>query len=129
MLVFFGFETVFKLFDLSWIDDALQTEKPLCLLLRALFGFNCHIFGANVESWPGWWCYICRRFGNNRMVYLSLFLNKFSQVFERITMKGYELRFRFGSYLLASGLIWEERLRRLTSFYMTIEEFLVGWPV
>lgn len=37
---------------------------------------------------------------------------------------------RFGSYLLASGLILgRASAGDWTSFYMTIEEFLVGWPV
>jgi hypothetical protein len=132
--VFFGLKLVFKLFDLSWIDDALQNRNKAALfaVTGAFLGLTVIYSGANVGDGPGWWCVLfAGGLGITAWFLLSLFLNKFSQVFERITIeRDMSCGIRFGSYLLASGLILgRASAGDWTSFYMTIEEFLVGWPV
>jgi hypothetical protein len=132
--IFIGINLVFYFFDLSWIDDALQNRNKAALvaITGAFLGLTVIYAGANVGDGPGWWCVLfAGGLGVISWFLLSLLMNKLTQVFERITVgRDMYCGIRFGSYLLASGLILgRASAGDWTSFSMTIVEFLVGWPV
>lgn len=131
--VFIGLKLVFYFFDLSWIDDALQNKNKAALfaITGAFLGLVVIYSGANVGDGPGWWCVLfAGGLGIISWLILSLVMNKFTQVFERISEeRDIYCGIRFGSYLVACGLIMgRASAGDWTSFSMTIVEFLVGWP-
>lgn len=132
--IFIGIRFTFVFFDLSWIDDALGNKNNAALLAitGAFLGITIVYSGANVGDGPGWWCVIfAGGLGIIAWFLVALLMNKFTQVFERITVgRDIYCGIRFGSYLTASGLILgRASAGDWTSFSMTIVEFLVGWPV
>lgn len=132
--VYFGMRMVNKYFDLSWIDDALENGNKAALfaITGAFIGLVLIYSGANVGDGPGWWCVVfAGGLGVITWFIAGVIIDKLTQVFERITVeRDIYCGIRFGSYLAASGLILARASAGdWTSFYMTIVEFLVGWPV
>ena len=132
--LFIGITLVFYFFDLSWIDDVLQNRNKAALLAvsGAYLGIVIIYAGANVGDGPGWWCVLfAGGLGIVAWFIVSLVLNKYTQIFERITVeRDIYCGIRVGSYFLASGIILARASAGdWTSFSMTIVEFLVGWQV
>lgn len=131
--IFIGLKMVFFFFDLSWIDDALENRNKAALyaIAGAFLGLTAIYSGANVGDGPGWWCVLfAGGLGIISWILLNVLMNKFTQVFERISIeRDIYCGIRFGSYLVACGLIMgRASAGDWTSFSMTIVEFLVGWP-
>ncbi len=131
---FLGMRAVFIFFDISWIDDVLSLNNKAALyaVSGAFLGLVTIYSGANIGDGPGWWCVIfAGGLGLISWFILARVLNSFTQVFERITVdRDIYCGIRFGAYLLASGIILARASAGdWTSFYSTIIEFLVGWPV
>lgn len=121
-------------FDISWRDDVinLNNKAAVISLTGGFIGLTLIYSGANIGDGPGWWCVVFAfALGIAGWIILGLFINIWTDVFERITVdRDINCAIRFGSYLLASGLI----LARAsggdwTSFLMTVIEFADGWPV
>lgn len=132
--IFIGLKIIFFFFDLSWIDDALENKNKAALfaISGAFLGLTIIYSGANVGDGPGWWCVIfAGGLGLISWILLGLLMNKFTGVFERISVeRNIFCGVRFGFYLTASGIILgRASAGDWTSFSMTIVEFLVGWPV
>ncbi len=132
--VFIGLKLMFYFFDLSWIDDALNNKNKAAVftITGAFLGLTIIYSGANIGDGPGWWCVIfAGGLGLVSWIVLGLIMNKFTQVFERVSLeRDIYCGIRFGAYLLAAGIILgRASAGDWTSFYMTIVEFLVGWPV
>jgi hypothetical protein len=131
---FLGMKAVFIFFDISWIDDVLNLNNKAALyaVSGAFIGLVTIYSGTNIGDGPGWWCVIfAGGLGLISWVLLARLINSFAQVFERITTdRDIYCGVRFGAYLLASGIILARASAGdWTSFYSTIIEFLVGWPV
>lgn len=131
---FLGVNLVFLFFDLSWIDDLvnLNNKSALFAFSGAFLGLVTIYSGANVGDGPGWWCVIfAGSLGLVSWFLLGRIVHSFTQVFERITIeRDINCGIRMGAYLLSSGLILgRASAGDWTSFYSTIVEFLVGWPV
>lgn len=131
---FLGLELIFIFFDISWIDDVLNLNNKAALyaVSGAFLGLVAIYSGANIGDGPGWWCVIfAGGLGLISWFLLGRLINSFTQVFERITVdRDIFCGIRFSSYLLASGIILARASAGdWTSFYSTIVEFLVGWPV
>jgi hypothetical protein len=131
---FLGMTAVFYYFDISWIDDVLNLNNKAALyaVCGAFLGLVTIYSGANIGDGPGWWCVIfAGGLGFISWIILGRVFNSFAQVFERVTVdRDIYCGIRFGAYLLASGIILARASAGdWTSFYHTIVEFLVGWPV
>lgn len=131
---FLGMKLVFIFFDISWIDDvlSLNNKAALCAVSGAFLGLVTIYSGANVGDGPGWWCVIfAGGLGLVSWYILARIVNAFTEIFERITVdRDIYCGIRFGAYLLASGIILARASAGdWTSFYSTIAEFMVGWPV
>lgn len=121
-------------FDLSWKDDALQlgNKAAAISLAGAFIGTTLIYSGANIGDGPGWWCVIfAGGIGLFAWIGLGILINAVTQVFEKVSVeRDLGSGIRFGSYLVASGLILARASAGdWTSFFKTLEEFLVGWPV
>lgn len=132
--VFIGLKLMFYFFDLSWIDDALDNNNKAAVftITGAFLGLVLIYSGANVGDGPGWWCVIfAGGLGLISWIALGLIMNKYTRVFERVSVdRDIYCGIRFGAYLLAIGIILgRASAGDWTSFSMTIVEFLVGWPV
>jgi len=132
--IYFGCRFFFQLFDISWIDDVLYRNNKAALFsfTGGILGLIIIYSGANIGDGPGWWCVVfAGGLGAITWFILGIIINKFTDIFDRITIdRDISSGIRFGLYLLASGII----LGRAsggdwTSFFMTIIEFFVGWPV
>lgn len=131
---FLGMSAVFFFFDISWLDDVLYLSNRAALfpVAGAFLGLVTIYSGANIGDGPGWWCVIfAGGLGMISWFLLGRLVNSFTQVFERITVdRDVYCGIRFGAYLLASGIILARASAGdWTSFYHTVVEFLVGWPV
>ncbi len=131
---YLGMKMVFIFFDISWIDDVLNMNNKAALFAvsGAFLGLVTIYSGANIGDGPGWWCVIfAGGLGLISWFVLGRIVNSLTQVFERITVdRDIYCGIRFGAYLLASGIILARASAGdWTSFYDTIVEFLVGWPV
>lgn len=131
---FLGMSAVFFFFDISWLDDVLYLSNRAALfpVAGAFLGLVTIYSGANIGDGPGWWCVIfAGGLGLISWFLLGRLVNSFTQVFERITVdRDVYCGIRFGAYLLASGIILARASAGdWTSFYHTVVEFLVGWPV
>ena len=131
---FLGLKLVFIFFDISWIDDVLNLNNKAALyaVSGAFLGLVTIYSGANIGDGPGWWCVIfAGGLGLISLLLLGKLINSFTQVFERITVeRDIYCGIRFGAYMLASGIILARASAGdWTSFYSTIVEFLIGWPV
>lgn len=132
--IFAGLYLVFMSFDLSWIDDAVENKNKAAMfaVTGAFLGLTIIYSGANVGDGPGWWCVLfAGGLGLIAWILLGILMNKFSGIFERISVeRDIYCGIRFGCYLLASGIILgRASAGDWTSFSVTIVEFLVGWPV
>ncbi|QQO07803.1 hypothetical protein [Breznakiella homolactica] len=131
---YMGTLLMFCLFDISWLDDALVMDNKAALsaVTGGFLAVTVIYSGANIGDGPGWWCVIfAGLLGLSAWIGLSLLINLCTGVFERITVeRDTGSGIRFGSYLLASGLILgRASAGDWTSFGMTVVEFLDGWPV
>jgi hypothetical protein len=131
---FIGMRWIFSFFDISWIDDVLNSNNRAALytVSGAFLGLVMIYSGANIGDGPGWWCVIfAGGLGLISRFLLGRLVNSFTQIFERITVdRDMYCGIRFGAYLLASGIILARASAGdWTSFFDTIVEFLVGWPV
>lgn len=132
--LYFGLRFMFYFFDLSWIDDVINLNNKAAMLsiTGGFLGLTVIYAGANIGDGPGWWCVIfAGGLGTMSWIILGLISHKFTNVFERITVgRDIYCGIRFGFYLLAGGLILgRASAGDWTSFYMTIIEFMDGWPV
>ena len=133
--LYVGVGAIFLFFDLSWIDDALDRGNRAALIAIA-GGFMgiCVIYsGANIGDGPGWWCvFFAGGLGLVAFFGLGMAVNALTSVSERITVeRDLSCGIRFGSYLLASGIILARASAGdWTSFEATVMEFLdVSWPI
>jgi len=131
---FVSISMMFVFFDLSWIDDALNMRNPAAALAIAGGGLGSTLIyaGSNIGDGPGWWCvFFAGGLGLSFWFLLGLLINCFTRVFRQITVgRDVCCGIRTCAYLISSGLI----LGRAsggdwTSFLMTVEEFMDGWPV
>lgn len=120
--------------DLSWDDDALRrgNRAALVTVAGAYLGMTLIYTGANIGDGPGWWTVVfAGGLGFVAWIALAAQFNRYAHISEHITVdRDMGSGIRFGGYLLASGII----LGRAsggdwTSWWMTIVEFLDGWPV
>ncbi|AEV69872.1 hypothetical protein [Acetivibrio clariflavus] len=131
---FLGMKLVFLFFDISWIDDVLglNNKAALFAVSGSFLGLVVIYSGANIGDGPGWWCVLfAGGLGLITWFLLGRIIHSFTQAFERITIdRDIGCGIRIGTYLLASGIILARASAGdWTSFYSTIVEFLVGWPV
>ncbi|WP_128658180.1 DUF350 domain-containing protein [Paenibacillus sp. 598K] len=120
--------------DLSWEDDALRlgNRAALAAYACAFMGMTMIYLGANIGDGPGWWSVVfAGGLGFAAWLALAGLFNKYAYVSERITVeRNISTGIRFGAYLLASGiLLGRASSGDWTSWWMTIVEFLAGWPV
>lgn len=120
--------------DLSWEDDALRlaNRAALAAYAGAFMGMTMIYLGANIGDGPGWWSVVfASGLGFAAWLALAGLFNKYAYVSERITVeRSISTGIRFGAYLLASGiLLGRASSGDWTSWWMTIVEFLSGWPV
>ncbi len=132
--LYYGLMAMAYFFDLSWVDDALNMNNKAALfsVTGGFLGLTIIYAGANIGDGPGWWCVVfAGGLGLAAWILIALVVNKFTKVFERITVeRDISCGIRIGSYLLASGIILgRASAGDWTSFSMTIIEFWVGWPV
>ena len=133
----FSLYCMFRFFDLSWIDDVviMNNKAALAALTGGFLGSTFIYAGANIGDGPGWWCVVfAGGLGLVTWILLGVGISRTNEMSERITVeRNLGCGIRFGSYLLASGII----LGRAsggdwTSFCMTVVEFYDvydRWPV
>ncbi|MCL1976962.1 MAG: hypothetical protein FWG55_02465 [Candidatus Bathyarchaeota archaeon] len=122
------------IFDLSWLDDALNLNNTAALIAVAggFLGLTLIYSGANIGNGPGWWCVVFTGgLGLVAWIILGLIINICTKNFERITVeRDIGCGIRFGAYLLASGIILARACAGdWISFSMTVVEFTDGWSV
>ena len=132
--LFLGVTLMSGIFDLSWLDDAfnLNNKAALIAVVGGFLGLTLIYSGANIGNGPGWWCVVFSGgLGLGVWIVLGLVINSCTKIFERITVeRDIGCGIRFGSYLLASGIILARACAGdWTSFYITTVEFAYGWPV
>ncbi len=132
--LYYALKLMFFYFDISWIDDVLNLNNKAALytVIGGYLGLTIIYSGANIGDGPGWRCVIfAGGLGLVSWTLLALAINYFTRVFERITVeRDICCGIRFGAYLFASGIILGRASSGdWTSFYMTIVEFMIGWPV
>ncbi|MDF2698873.1 MAG: hypothetical protein K0Q49_429 [Haloplasmataceae bacterium] len=130
----FGLRLMAKFFDLSWRDDALELNNNAALytVMGGFLGLTLIYSGANIGDGPGWWCVVfAGALGLITWFILTIFINKFTHIFDRITVeRNTPTGIRIGFYLLASGIILGRAVSGdWTSASATIWEFRDGWPV
>ena len=129
-----GLWAMIYFFDLSWVDDAICANNKAAIFSIPIgaLGLVLIYCGANIGDGPGWWCVIfAGGLGFVVWILLGLIIHVFTDIFERITV-GRDLGcgIRTGLYFLAAGIILgRASAGNWTSFFMTIVEFLAGWPV
>ncbi len=131
--IFTGIWWLFYFFDLSWIDDVVNSNNKAAFdtVIGGFLGITFIYAGANIGDGPGWWCVIVAGgIGMILWVVLARCLHRFTGIFEKITVgRDTACGIRIGSYLLASGLIiGRASAGDWTSFSQTILEFWAGWP-
>ena len=123
-----------KYLDLFRAYDIIHLGNKAAIfpVAAGFIGLTCIYAGANIGDGPGWWVvFIAGAIGAAAWVFLAYIISATSRASERITVdRDVACGVRFGAYLLASGII----LARAsggdwTSFWQTILEFGVGWPV
>ncbi|MCL2358455.1 hypothetical protein [Candidatus Bathycorpusculum sp.] len=132
--LFLGATLMSCVFDLSWLDDALNLNNKAALIavVGGFLGLTLIYSGANIGNGPGWWCVVFTGgLGLVAWIVLGLVINSCTKTFERITVeRDIGCGIRFGSYLLASGIILARACAGdWTSFYITLVEFIDGWSV
>jgi uncharacterized membrane protein YjfL (UPF0719 family) len=132
--LFLGITLMSCIFDLSWLDDALNLNNTAALIAitGGFLGLTLIYSGANIGNGPGWWCVtFTGALGLAIWIILGLIVNACTKNFERITVeRDIGCGIRFGAYLLASGIILARACAGdWTSFSMTVIEFTDGWSV
>jgi len=132
--LFLGVTLMSCIFDLSWLDDALNLNNKAALIavVGGFLGLTLIYSGANIGNGPGWWCVVFTGgLGLVAWLVLGLVINSCTKTFERITVeRDIGCGIRFGFYLLASGIILARACAGdWTSFSVTLFEFMDGWPV
>lgn len=132
--VYLGLVLVFYFLDLSWRDDVvhLGNKAALPVLASCYMALTLIYSGANIGDGPGWWCiFVAGGLGVAAWLALAYLMHRFTGVIERVTVeRDVACGVRFGSYLLASGIILARASAGdWTSFTRTVVEFLDGWPV
>ncbi|MFS0723578.1 hypothetical protein [Paenibacillus sp. 1P07SE] len=130
----FGSMMLRMVLDLSWDDDALRRSNRagIAAVAGAFLGMTMIYTGANIGDGPGWWTVVVAGgLGFAAWLALAAQFNKFAHVSEQITVdRDIASGIRFGAYLLASGIfLGRASAGDWTSWWMTIVEFLDGWPV
>jgi len=131
---YFSLTLTSLLFDISWIDDGLNlgNKAVLAPVAGSFLAATVIYSGANIGDGPGWWCVVfAGGLGMCTWFTLCLIINKFTNIFERITVeRDIGCGTRISGYLLGSGIILgRASAGDWTSFGMTIIEFMDGWPV
>ena len=132
--LYLGLWSMSAVFDLSWVDDALNMNNRAALfgMTGGLLGLTCIYAGANIGDGPGWWCVIfAGGLGGLAWLALGLFVESLTSVFECVTVeRDLGSGIRLGFYLFASGIILgRASAGDWTSFEKTVVEFMDGWPV
>lgn len=132
--LYFGLMLMAYFLDISWKDDCMNLQNKAAVLAVAggFLGLTVIYSGANLGDGPGWWCVLfAGGLGLAAWIVLGMLLSAYTRVSERITVdRDVACGIRFGSYLLAGGIILgRASAGDWTSFYMTIVEFMAGWPV
>lgn len=122
------------LFDLSWIDDALSLNNKAAVFSTAgsALVITMIFCGANVGEGPGWWCVIfAGGLGLAAWFILLYFINLTAKTTERITVERDACcGVRYFFFCIAAGIILgRASAGDWTSFWDTIIEFGVGWPI
>jgi len=132
--MFAGLSLTSFCFDLHWLDDAifLNNKAAVPAITGSFFALGFIYAGANVGDGPGWWCVLfAGSLGLAAWIILGLVIHFCAGIFERITVeRDMGCGIRFFLYSLCSGAILGYACSGdWTSFYMTVVEFTVGWPV
>ena len=132
--LYFGMFLMFTFFDLSWIDDALNSNNPAAALAVVGGGLGVTLIyaGSNIGDGPCWWCvFFAGGLGIISWVILGVLANSITKVFRRVTVeRDVFCGIRTCSYLLSSGIILgRASAGDWTSFSKTVTEFGDGWPV
>ncbi|WOO37275.1 hypothetical protein R2R35_01920 [Anaerocolumna sp. AGMB13020] len=120
--------------DISWKDDCfnLQNKAAVFTVSGGFLGLSFIYSGANLGDGPGWWTVlIAGGLGLIVWILIGIFFCIYAQVSERVTIdRDINTGIRYGLFLLASGIILgRASAGDWTSFYMTLVEFMDGWPV
>jgi hypothetical protein len=124
----------FPALGISWRDDALERRNiaATTLIAMAFIGLTACYAGANIGDGPGWWCVVIAG-GVATVAWFGLWavLQAVCHLAETIIVeRDATSAFRFGAYLIASGLICGRGAAGdWTSAGQTVIEFQVAWPV
>ena len=132
--IYIGLTLMSFFFDIVWSEDVLKlnNEAALYPVAGGFLGLTLIFAGANIGDGPGWWCVIfAGGLGLTAWYAFASLINRFTQIFERITIeRNIPCGIRFGFYLLSSGIILgRASAGDWTSFLTTIIELGTGWPV
>ncbi len=140
MYTLFGFAWLYSgviimsmFFNLSWVDDTLHLNNT-----AALFAFTGGFLGlaimyaySNIGDGPGWACvlFTCA-LGWVTWTVLVLLVNRFTEIFERITVeRDLACGIRTGCFLLAMSLVMSQKLAGdWDSVHMTLVDFVNAGP-
>ena len=119
--------------EVARVSDVLQRDNKAALFPAAggFLGISLIYAQANVGDGPGWWTVlIAAGIGTAAWLLLAFVLNLCARVWERVTVeRDVSSGIRFGSYLLASGMILAKASGGdWTSLAATFREFCIGWP-
>ncbi len=132
--VVMGRGLLFYLFDISWLDDAIErcNLAAVYTIVGGIIGLSAFYAGANIGDGPGWWC-VAYAGGLAAIAwYGSLWIiEKACNISEKITVeRDLPTGIRTGYYLIASGIICSRGAAGdWTSASRTIVEFFDAWPV
>lgn len=129
----FAMFALFFVFNISWVDDALQNNNHAALVAVTGGGLGVMAIyaGANIGDGPGWWCVLfAGALGVLAWLGLGAILNIYARFTERITVeRDLGCAVRVGAFFLALGiLLGRASSGDWTSFFLTCVEFLDGWP-
>ena len=133
--IYFGLWLMTRLFDLSWLDDAIYRDNKAAMVTvcGGFLAITLIYAGANIGDGPGWWCVIfAGGLGLLGWILLARLIDDIGgRVFERITVgRDRGCGIRMGGYLLGSGIVLARASAGdWTSFSATVVEFAAGWPV
>jgi len=130
--VHLGLKLIFRFFDLSWIDDALNNNNKAALftISGAYIGLIL-MYSANIGNVQVWRCILfAGGLGLVAWILTGILIGKITQVFERITIdRDINCGIRMGFYFIASGIILgNASAGDWSSFSRMMFEFSAGWP-
>ena len=131
---FIGAILMFPVLDLSRTDDLLAMNNPAAAVAFSggFLAITIIYAGANIGDGPGCWCVLLAGgLGVLTWFALAYAFNLLTGASERITVeRNVATGIRKGAFLLGSGfIIARASAGDWTSFFDTIVEFMVGWPV